>query len=164
MKRLLNHCMIKTQKTVKSFGTEYWTKRKSELWGLSQKYCLLFYNVGPQHQEGGVGGMAVEPELSCQYSIAVCQMTAKGQCDKMASDMKVCMKQRCAIEFLHVEKIAPTDIHWCLLKVSGDQTVDVSTVRWWVMCCSSGDSGSGSALLAQAFPSPACKLLLKMHS
>ena len=31
--------------------------------------------------------------------------------DKMASDMEVCMKQRCGTEFLHVEKIVPTDIH-----------------------------------------------------
>jgi hypothetical protein len=29
----------------------------------------------------------------------------------MASDMEVRTKQRCAIEFLHVEKIAPVDIH-----------------------------------------------------
>jgi hypothetical protein len=44
-----------------------------------------------------------------------------------------------ATEFLHVEK-ALTDIHQCLLNVSGDQTVDVSTVRWWVVYFSSGDS------------------------
>jgi hypothetical protein len=30
------------------------------------------------------------------------------------SDMEVCMKQRCVIEFLHAEKIAP------MLKVYGD--------------------------------------------
>jgi hypothetical protein len=41
---------------------------------------------------------------------------------------------------LHVEKMAPNDIHWCLLNVYGDQTVDVSTVRQWVARFSSGDS------------------------
>ena len=72
-------------------------------------------------------------------------MAAEGQSDKMASDMEVQMKQRCVAEFLHVEKMAPTDIHW--LNIFGDQTnvhkdqrVDVSTVRQWVMCFSSGDS------------------------
>jgi len=58
----------------------------------------------------------------------------------MASDTKVCMKQRCVIEFLHAGKIAPNDIHRRLLNVYGDQTVDVSTVRRWVACFSSGDS------------------------
>ena len=58
----------------------------------------------------------------------------------MASDMEVRMKQRCVIEFLHAEKIAPNDIHRRLLNVYGDQTVDVSTVRRWVARFSSGDS------------------------
>jgi hypothetical protein len=43
--------------------------------------------------------------------VAVRQMTAEGQSDKMASDMEVHMKQRHVIEFLYVEKIAPNDIH-----------------------------------------------------
>ena len=59
----------------------------------------------------------------------------------MASDMEVRMKQRCVMEFLHVEKIAPScDIHQRLLNVYGDQTVDVSTVRCWVARLSSDDS------------------------
>jgi hypothetical protein len=58
----------------------------------------------------------------------------------MTSDMEVRMKQRCVTEFLHAEEIAPTDIHQHLLNVYRDQTVDVSTVRWWVVCFSSGDS------------------------
>ena len=56
-------------------------------------------------------------------------MTAVGHSDTMVSDMEVCMNQRCVTEFLHAEKIAPTDIHQLLLNVDGDQTVDVSTVR-----------------------------------
>jgi len=54
--------------------------------------------------------------------------------------MEVCLKQRCVIEFLHVEKITPNDIHRRLLNVYGDQTVDVSTVRRWVERFSSGES------------------------
>jgi len=50
------------------------------------------------------------------------------------------MKQRCVIEFLHAQKIAPNDIHRRLLNVYGDQTVDVGTVRRWVARFSIGDS------------------------
>ena len=58
-------------------------------------------------------------------------MTAEGHSGKMTSDMEVCVKPRCVIEFSHVEKTASTDIHGHLLNVSGDQTVDVSTVQRW---------------------------------
>ncbi|XP_040556984.1 serine/threonine-protein kinase VRK1 isoform X1 [Gallus gallus] len=68
------------------------------------------------------------------------KMAAEGQSDIMASDMEARMKQRCIIEFLHAEKIAPIDIHRRLLNVYGDQTVDVSTVRRWVVRFSSGDN------------------------
>jgi len=67
-------------------------------------------------------------------------MTAEGQSYKMASGMEVRMKQRCVIEFVHAEKIAPNDIHRRLLNVYRDQTVGVSTVRQWVAHYSSGDS------------------------
>ena len=53
-------------------------------------------------------------------------METVGQSDRMVSDMQVPRKQRCVTEFLHVEKIG---IHQCLLNVSGDQTIDVSTMR-----------------------------------
>jgi len=56
-------------------------------------------------------------------------MTEEGQSDKMASEMEVRMKQMCVIELLHAEEIAPNDIHRSLLKVYGDQTVAVCTVR-----------------------------------
>ena len=56
----------------------------------------------------------------------------------MAPEMEVCMKQReGGIGFFHVEKMAHIDIHCCLLNVYGDQRVDVSTVRWWVVHLSS---------------------------
>lgn len=46
---------------------------------------------------------------------------------KIASDMKVLMKQRCIIEYLNAEKIAPINIDQSLLNVKANQTVDVST-------------------------------------
>jgi transposase len=44
------------------------------------------------------------------------------------------------VEFDHAEKIARNDINRRVLKVYGDQTVDVSTVWRWVARFCSGDS------------------------
>ena len=63
------------------------------------------------------------------HFVAVKQMAVEGQFDKMVSDMEVLMQQKCVTEFLGGEKMAPSGIHQCLLKVSGDQTVGVSTVQ-----------------------------------
>ena len=41
-------------------------------------------------------------------------------------------KQRAVIEFLTAGKVPPIEIHKRMLAVSGDQCVDVSTVRCWV--------------------------------
>ena len=51
----------------------------------------------------------------------------------MTSDTEARMKQRSVTEFLHEEEKVPVDVHRCLLNVYGDQTMDVSTVRWWLM-------------------------------
>jgi len=58
----------------------------------------------------------------------------------MASDMEVRRKQRKVIQFFYVKQTAPFDIHQLLLNISGEQTVDVSTVRLWVVCFSSDDN------------------------
>jgi len=68
-------------------------------------------------------------------------MTAEGLSDKMASDMEVRMKQMCVIEFLHAEKIPLNDIYQRLLNIYGEQTMDVTTVKWWVARFSSGGRG-----------------------
>ena len=48
-------------------------------------------------------------------------------------NMEVSMKQRCRTEFLHAEELVPIDIHKFSLNVY------VSSVRWWVVCFSSGN-------------------------
>jgi hypothetical protein len=58
----------------------------------------------------------------------------------MASYIETRTKQRCVVEFLHAEKIAPVDIQRRLLNIYGDQRVGVSTVRLWVELFSSCDS------------------------
>ena len=45
------------------------------------------------------------------HLVAMRQMAAEGQSDRMVSDMEVCKKQRGGIEFLHVEEMVLTDIH-----------------------------------------------------
>ena len=63
------------------------------------------------------------------HFVAVRQMAAEGQSDTMASDMEVRMKERCVLEFLCAEVMAPIDIHQHLLNIYEDQRVDMSTVR-----------------------------------
>ena len=64
---------------------------------------------------------------SCQHFVTFC--CCGSSLAKILPDMDVSTKQRCVTEFLYAEKMASTAIHWCLLNIYGDQTVDVSTVR-----------------------------------
>ena len=98
----------------------------------------------PTKSEAEVGGMASEMESSHQYSTMFCchvtDDNRRVKLDKMKSDVEVYMKQRFVIEFLHVEKMALITIHLCLLNIYRDQTVNVSTVKQWVLHFSSGNS------------------------
>jgi len=140
-----------------------WSVKKAKSMRAAQKVRPLILLCWPMASEADVGDMAVEVEPSHQYSVlyffAVWQMAAEGQSDKTASNMEVCMKQRC--EFLHVEKMAPIDIHWCLMNVYWGKTVDVNTVREWVVHLSSGDSDNGSPLLVQILMSVARRLIFE---
>ena len=94
------------------------------------------------------------------------------QSDTMTSDTEVRIKLRCIIELLHVEKkIAPTDIHQCLLNVYEEQTVDVSMMRWRMMHFSSGNRDMKDkshfrwkSRFLQALHAGFCSLLVKTHS
>ena len=62
--------------------------------------------------EANVDDMAEEVESSHRYPILFCsQMAAEGQSDRMVFDAEVHMKQKYVIEFLHMEKMAPSDGH-----------------------------------------------------
>jgi len=94
------------------------------------------------------------------HFVAVWQMTAEGQPNKVVPDMKVCMKQRYVTEFLYAEKMVPTDVHWCMLNIYGGFYLYKSGCEhseWWVVHFRSGDSGSPS--LVKIFTSPACRFL-----
>lgn len=62
-------------------------------------------------------------------------------------DMKVCIKQRCIIEFFYVETILSINIHQLLLKIYYDQVVDINTDRFWVMHFRIGDNDVCEKLL-----------------
>ena len=114
----------------------YW-----KLLGLLLKQCLLFCYVGPQCQRWMLLVWQQRLNLPTNvplHVVVVRQMAAES--DKMVSDVKVQMKQRGGIEFFHAENIASIDIHQYLWNVYGNQTVNVSTVRQWVMHLSSSNS------------------------
>lgn len=69
-------------------------------------------------------------------------MAAEEWSDTAAPDVEVLMKQRGGTEFLHAEKMSPTDMHQYLQNICVDQKMDVSTARWWVECFRSNKSDS----------------------
>jgi len=103
--------------------------------GCSERNASYFMKLA--HIQPWIGGMAFEnwtfPPISHGIFLDVWQVAAKGQSDVVC----VCVKQKCGTEFLHTHTHTHThkcaDIHQCLLNVYGDQIVDVSTVRRWVV-------------------------------
>jgi len=55
-------------------------------------------------------------------------MAVQGQSDKIVSDV-----EGVPLNSSTWKKMAPNDIHHQLLNMYGDQTVDDSTVRWWMV-------------------------------
>ena len=88
--------------------------------------------------EADVGDMAVEVEPFHQYSIKFC---CRATDDSRGAVWQNGIRHGSAYEAKVCDWIpAPSDIHRCLLNIYRDQTVDVSTVREWVACFSSGNN------------------------
>ena len=108
------------------------------------------------------GGTAIGVEPSHQYPITFCCCATDGSRGAVWHNGAWCgrvhMKQRVVTEYFHVEKMAPTAIINACWIFFGNQAMDGSTVRWWVMCFSSGDRSSGLPLLVQIFMSMLCRL------
>ena len=120
-------------------------------------YCVCW----PTVSEADVGGMAEEVEPTHQYpNVFSCHVTDgsreavwqnsiwHGSADeaKLWNQILPCGK-----------KGTHWHSHWYLLNVYGDQTVNVNTVKRWVVPFSSRDSGW--CLLVQVFMSMVCRLL-----
>jgi len=120
-----------------------------------------------------VSGLAVQVEPSHQYPITFCCQVTDGSRGALWHNTiwhgSAC-EEKCATEFLHAEKMAPTDIHWHLLNVCRDQPVDlstVSTVRRWMGSFSSSNTESGSHCSCRClwvWHAGSCSSLVKMHS
>ena len=96
----------------------------------------------PMMPEAG-DGMAIEVEPFHQYFITFCcHMTDGSRGVVWQNDIWCGSMDEAKVRnwIPPCRKITSTDIHWQFLNVSGDQAVDVSTVRQWVM----GYSGSNS--------------------
>ena len=105
----------------------------------AQKLMLPILLCWPMTSELDTGSTAVEVESSCWHSITF-RCPTDGQCGRMVLMWKCIWSKNVSLNSFMCNKMAPTDIPWCLLNADGDQTVDVSTVRWWVERFSSGDS------------------------
>lgn len=99
---------------------------------------LLYW---PTTLELGVGGMTVEVKPSHQYSIHY-HATGGSRGATWENSIWLWSAYRGITEFLHVEEITSVDIHRSLLNIYGYQTLDVSTLRWCMVCFNSGDIGS----------------------
>ena len=74
------------------------------------KVMFLILFCWSMMSDADVGDMSGEVEPLHQYSlhfVAVQQMAAERQSDKVVSDLEGCMKQMHGIELLHTEKIHP---------------------------------------------------------
>lgn len=112
--------------------------------------------------EVDIGSMEVEVPTNIHNVLFLCKRWQhRGQSDKMASETEVCMKHKCITELLHVEKMAPTDIHQWLLNIYGDQTMKVSRLKYWVLHFSNNAViATVKSLLLRIFMSIACKLFM----
>ena len=98
------------------------------------------------------------------HFVAMWQTAAEAQPDSVEFDMGVQMKQRCVTEFLHVEKIASIDIHWCLLNIYGDQTVDFNSEAWWCVPAVATVTVGHLFWCLRVWHEGSCSSLVKMYS
>ena len=117
----------------------------------------------PTVLEVDVGDMIAEVEPPSQYSFVFCYCATDGSRGEVWQNgvWHRSVYEANVLNWIPLcEKLVPTDIHWHLLNIYGDQTVNVRTARWWVVCFSCGDSDSGTPPLWKIFMSSACRFLL----
>jgi len=96
--------------------------------------------------EADVGGIAVEVEPFHQHSATFCCCVTDGNRGALwQSDVWHTSVDEAKVRHW-ITRCRKNGAHWhspTLLNIYGDQTVDLSTVRWWVAHFSGGDSSSG---------------------
>ena len=116
----------------------------------------------PTTSNADVGGMAVEVEPSCQYSITLCCCVtdgSRGAVWRYDVWQKVNMMQRSVTEFLHVNKKGTRWHSSTLTKCLWRTNSGCEHSEGWVVHSRSGNSDSGSPPLLHIFMSAACRLL-----
>ena len=123
--------------------------------------------------EVDVGGMAVEIESSHQHSMTYCCCVTDGSREAVWQNGVWLASVYEAKEFHWIlpcrKKLCPLILlDYCRIFM---ETMDVSTLRWWVVCFSSGDSemkdkphSGQSWRLLQAQHGGSSSLLVKMYS
>ena len=109
-----------------------------------------------------VGGMTVEAEPSRQHPFTCCCCVADGSRGAVWQNGVWHGSAYEAKGWLWIPSGGNSGTHWhssTLAEPYGDQPVDVSRVRQWVVHFSTGDSYSGSPPVVQVFTSVTCGLL-----
>ena len=86
--------------------------------------------------EANIGDTGAEVEPSHQYPVIFCCCVTDGSRGMIWQNGVWCgsvYEAKLCHWIPPCRKMAPTGIHRCLLNGYGDPTVDVSTVRWWVV-------------------------------
>jgi len=111
-------------------------------------------------KEDGCGRTSTFHCICCFLLLLLCERWQL----RCSLTLKHVWKQRCKNEFLHEEKITPTDIHWRLLNISGGQTVDASTVRWSEVHFNSGNTDMKDKPCSKmAMQNYKCNMLAFLH-
>jgi hypothetical protein len=117
-----------------------WMHRSSVLMYEGHFESNAFYFIMLSHIRGGSWwydsrGWTFLPK-GCQFC---CRATdgSRAEVSQNGASHGSAYEAECVTEFLHAEQNAPNDIHW--RNVYGNLTVDVSTVRRWVVRFRSGD-------------------------
>ena len=142
---------------------------------VAQKVMPSVLLCWPMTSEADVAVMAVEAQPSHQHSITCCCHATDGSRGTVWQNGIRCGSADEAKVSDWVppcgKKMAPVDVHWCLLNICGDQRVDVSTLRWWVVHFSSHDSNMKDkphsrqpCRFLQARYDCSCSSLVKVHS
>jgi len=99
----------------------------------AEKVMPPIYWCWPTMSDMDVGDMVVEVAPFHPYPVGFCCCVTDGR----GTVTEWCLAWNCvpwkrgSFNSSTGEKMAPTDIHCCLMNVYGDQTVGMSTVRWW---------------------------------
>ena len=120
---------------------------------------LLYW---PKTSEADDGGMAVEIESSRKYSITFCCCVTDGSRGAVWQNGVWHGSVYETMGWNWIPPCGKNGTHWHLLNVYGDQTVNVGTMRQWVVHFSSGDNNSSGDNLHWCrffFTSTACRLL-----